>query len=409
MKQFLFIILLALTMISHGYSQYKIDWDAFKEPDGTLLYARFQPQANIAESNRFSFGSLVIFREISDKSVLNLRNSITYSSREVSSNENAVKILSTTGNIDYSRYLNERRGWFVETKNQIGFLKQFDIDRTIPDLINSIGFGKGRIEEVSTVIQSYRIIQNVEAVANAVALGDEEVFALATLLRELDYLFVQDNRIRTISRMSSYLDHFSKRSIDLYDTDITAQLVDGFFNSRRQPVILGYYRSFNRHSPDQLESLVENLSDDPIGDSHFGQKASVSIERWRDGNRNDRHIDVASIKLDMMKSFGISNTIKINAYSAGHYFFNSQDLNYAYRVGVSAYHTPSARAGWGISLMYKEISERFDHLSFPELNIQASYFFSYDTVLTAWMRHRYSDTSVNENNTINVTLFHYFY
>jgi len=413
-KQLTATILLYFTLCifftSFVNSQSAIKLSEFKEPSGKLLYLRVNPDAAVGDSRRINLGSALNSRILKEHSIFNTFLGLSYqnlkSSEYIVSNIGLVNL-----NLDYTKYFTKRRGFFVETLNDSALAYNINNEKKYNiNSINSIGIGIGRIEEVSTVNQAYRILNNTSELSDHFDTQEqEEIFRLATLLRELDYYFVRDARIRNLKRTEMFLDYFKENSIDLNDSYRTAQLLDGYLNSRYRPTgNLGLFRGLIFINQD-LERFILNLPNDPIGEHGFGQKASLAIEHWSEDNSFIENFNATSLKIDLMKSFQISNFIRYNVYGLANYFIESPIISYAYRAGISGYYTPNARTNLGLSLQYKEVANSETSLGYFHILINSTYYISYNSVVTAQLSLDTSDSQISPNNNFSVQLNHYFY
>jgi|GEM_PF-5797907 len=412
MKQLFFLsvlILLISGFYSKGIAQLKLDWSDYKEPDGKIWFLRLNPTSDIWTRRDLRLRADYNFREIKNQSLLDVDLDLFYINQH-SESDITTSYLTFQPEINYTKYLKKRRGLFLQTKNDIYYSKALSENR-IDDLrlTNSVGIGFGRLEEISAVNQSMRILENIEELSDKLnPESQSEVFSLAILLRQLDYYFERDGRIRTIKRVEQFLSYFKDKSIDLNNPLTTAQLIDGYYNSRNRPFVGGFFSS-RSIAPTALENVIIYLANDPIGDNFYGQKISLEIEHWRNNDPNELDLKATSLKLDLMKSFAISNYIRTNIFGLGHYFINSDYVKHAYRFGASGFYTPNARTQVGITAQYKGVANEFEDLKYLQLNTSVSYFISFRTVLTGWFRFYDTDNYIERNNNFSVSLVHYIY
>lgn len=388
----------------------KIKWGDYKEPNGRLLYLKLNPDLIFRESKTYRLETELTYRNLKEHSIIHGQFSNLYSYHIIEDGIDATQSINFTTEFNYSKYLNSRRGLFIDSRNDLFTNRRIESeDWHFSSFTNSLGIGIGRLEETSTVNQAYRIIENVDQLYNLRQTeNQEEIFALATLLRELDYHFVRDPRRRMVNQMALFLDHFKNRSYDLNQTQTTAQLIDGYLNSRYRPFIGGFGNRFTPFNRADLEYWIDRLDGDPIGEYFYGQKARVSIERWSNTSPSDS-LSTNSVNFEFMKSFGISNAVKINTYGLTRHFFNTSEFDYGYKVGASAYYTPDARTSLGISLMRKGYANDTSKIEFQEVVLTAAYYLNYDTVVSAWLQHRFVNEILGGGNTFHFSINHYIY
>lgn len=372
--KYFIISLLCKTNVS--LCQTSLNFNEFLEPEGKLRFVQLDPDLRLSPYNSLTIGGY--YRS---QSVKNLFVSNTFLRINYRDNLTDYKVLRIKPAFNINKYLKKRRGLFVASYNSIDYIYFLNPeDGYETNSINSIGFGIGRVENISTVNQASRIFKNIPELGEIIDISaTKEIFKLASELRKLDYVFLQDNRLKTIRKVDSFLSYFTSKGFDLNNTYLTSRLIDGFSSTRFRPSnYIGNIFSSSRPNPTDIHTIFRMLSTDPIGEHSFGQKIQVLLQHWKIHHPLENNLNATSIKLDLMKSFGLSNDIRVNIYSQGNYFLIPKET-ISMRTGVSLYYTPNARTFLGVSINHRSVTKEDDKIDSWLLNGAITYFISYNS------------------------------
>ena len=349
MKQFL---LLLFTLFSLSISA-QIDWDAYEDPGGTFYRLQVRPDIGYSY-NDFEFSSsnghatsfelpTRFFADIvKEKSILNVFSALDFNydyTKELNANDGESNhFIQQSLRAEYFHYFTERRGFHVQ--GELSLNNTFNNDQFAD--INTIGvlFGKGRLENISTVYQGIRIQKQYNAsMEDQMAMGQEQLFDLADAMRKLDFNTKLDSRYRSIENQQIFLEKIDELGFNLDDYYNIANMIDAYRFERSSQTVpqgklvqLGFQRTW----------LGGNATDEIVLSGSLGQAIN---ENWHFFGTANFEYDIdgefaafitsrltfvpiarTRISLNLSPSYRSfsDNSVSINSFNSLEYFISPQ-------------------------------------------------------------------------------------
>ena len=275
MSRLLIIFFTASTISIHA----QLDWNSYNDPGGTFYRLIVQPELSYQNTD----GAIVIingldsrlnlpvtFRAevVKEKQILSVFSSQAFYYNY--DNDDNPSIITTdyyfSQNLQarYFHYFSERRGFHVQPQIILNYRVNDPnyVDR------NSIGvfFGKGRMENISTLYQSLRIQKQYNASAlDPYNLNQTQLFSLADEIRRLDFNPRLDSRYRDIENQETYLERMEQLGFNLDNYYNIANTLDAYRFERSAPqstqgtlLQAGFQRSwFGNNAVDELVLFMQ--------------------------------------------------------------------------------------------------------------------------------------------------------
>lgn len=235
-----FNVLLCLLVSSTIFAQ--IDWNSYKEPDGTfkrfIIDPNFNYSSNDGESTTTARLDLdYLGNAVKEKSIFSYSLSNNFRVQDEFTNH------SFQANTGYRHYFTKRRGLSIEIDPSFSINNAKSKDwvdgwETNTSYSIPLKLGIGRLENVSTLYQAARLDNQL---TNIEPMGNEDLFALADLLRTLDYNTLLDTRMRNIDNTVSFLNELESLGYSLDTKYDMVNAIDAFRFERPNTISNGYY------------------------------------------------------------------------------------------------------------------------------------------------------------------------
>ena len=412
MKDGMYVLMFLMTSnFAMGQKYYNtINWDKYEEPEGKYSYLNLSPALTISKGSLLNFGGDYYFRRNTE---LLVQDASVFGSfyRERREDEQETNGISISPRVTTTKYLKKRRGLFLEMYNSLQAYNNTESDYKTTRLENYFAFGVGRLEDVSTLYQSNRILGSIAKLRDYIDVeSNEEKFELAIQLKELDYLFLRDFRVQRKEKEKIFLDYFKNKGIDMSDTDVLVSLLDGYRYSRQYPYfnrIFGNYPRIN--STNAIYSYIETARN-PITFFREGQTIKIGVDDYRfDGfNTFFEEVKSNSLFLDLRKSISVHDRFRVSAYSESKYHFKS-DNTVSLNLGARCIYVPSDRTFVTFSYDFANAFNAEEKISINRFEISSVYFINYNTTFNLHLQWHPKTSSFDVENGIYFGVNRYFY
>ncbi len=239
------ILFLAVVVSTFTNLNSQINWSEYNDPDGSLARMYISPLMNLnSNSSGFINGQdqtnlnlglnanyqLTSIKELTTASIfITIAPYYSYENLDSESNSKFVYDQNVFGR--YSKYLKTRRSWYIETQGSLNL----DYDSSLPNdkyddnYHAGLYFGKGRLEDMSSVYQTIRINNQYYKVDTEILiLEQEQLFSIAQQIRQLDYNNKLDSRYRSIENQAEFLKILDEAGYQLDNYYSIANMIDAF-------------------------------------------------------------------------------------------------------------------------------------------------------------------------------------
>jgi|GEM_PF-1542817 len=354
MKKFTY---LSLFLLSISCLNAQVDWNSYEEPDGKFQRLSIDPTFNFDTDYDGEFTDIDIdlssglnysSRRVDTFSILNIvSNSLLDFGLSKQNDNNARRSFNfqPSFNINYDKYLTERRGLFL--RGAINSRLGIDIRTNSTTQYNdfstlTVGIGTGRIENISTVYQAIRI-NNQLSPENPIQ--QEAIFNLADVMRALDYNATLDSRMARIENRANFLNAMRGLNYSLENFTEISNAIDAF--SFERPSFVGSGSRF-------VFELFSNLSFDNDLTSYSGRVThsyhKPVNEKWHWSNRVSTSYNISNKFLNFLNTTNVnyfpSGRTRVTftqniAYFDGFESFFESSLNYRFAVDMNYFVSPT--------------------------------------------------------------------